>query len=235
MEPGSALSSLRWKGGLEILILFLLILMEIIVCLRSICIGGMKRYALQSAAIEKKKDVQIVITQLRKDHTSSTPVTLHRFMKVLSQKPELVEQEIALCLWIAEAGLPFHCFELDSFKTFCKSIGFAPRSPDTWSSSIIPSMAHVVENQNRTLLNSASSFALAVDGWSDNGKICGAVAHFITPDMECHRQIFSAEEIRANSTNELLSASLFAILQVRSPKQSPRTEPPSQAAPRVLG
>ena len=134
-------------------------------------------------------------------------------MKVLSQKPELVEQEIALCLWIAEAGLPFHCFELDSFKTFCKSIGFAPRSPDTWSSSIIPSMAHVVENQNRTLLNSASSFALAVDGWSDNGKICGAVAHFITPDMECHRQIFSAEEIRANSTNELLSASLFAILQ----------------------
>ena len=78
---------------------------------------------------------------------------------------------------------------------------------------VLLSSHHVVEKQNKTLLHSASSFALTIDGWSEKGKISGAVAHFITPDMQPHRQVFSAEEIRANSTNELLTASLFAVLQ----------------------
>ena len=56
-------------------------------------------------------------------------------------------------------------------------------------------MAHVVEKESNALLHSASSFALTLDGWSENGKISGAVAHFITPDLQSHRQIFSAEEI----------------------------------------
>ena len=51
-----------------------------------------------AAAVEKKKDTQIVLTQLPRYHASTTPTTLHRFVKKLGEKPELVEKEIALCL-----------------------------------------------------------------------------------------------------------------------------------------
>ncbi len=171
-----------------------------------------KVYSAITAALDKGKDFEIVISQLKKDHASSAPSTMHRFVKKLDERPDLVTKEIALCLWIAEAGLSFHCFELDSFKTFCQLVNFNPRSPDTWSQSVIPPMAHVVETQNILLLNQATYFAISLDGWSENGKISGAIAHFITPSLECHRQIFLAEEIRANSTNELLAASLSAVL-----------------------
>ena len=78
-----------------------------------------------TAAVEKKKDIQIVITQLRKDHShsSSLPGTMPRFFASLDKKPGL---PAGVCLSLSASAAPVeHPSSLCKFRALILILGIS--------------------------------------------------------------------------------------------------------------
>ena len=165
-------------------------------------------------AMKHNYNVRATIQDLKQKHAAKEARSLKAFASANLKKPDVVDVEIALNLWIADAGLPYHCFELPSFQNFLSTLN-CPKldSPDTWAQRILPPLAHLIENEVTKELRE-SFISISLDGWDSNsGKVLGAVAHYLSPSLQPKRHLLSVEPLNTNSTGPLLAASLKIQLQ----------------------
>ncbi|KAJ5267673.1 hypothetical protein N7478_010481 [Penicillium angulare] len=124
--------------------------------------------------------------------------------------------EEAILDWIISTCQPFTCVEQPSFRAMLRSVDFEASIPsaDTVSRRLDLRL-DALDGELRTLMASASSIALSLDGWTSQNSLpmLAINAHWMSSAFQQHRACIEFVEITGNHSGENLANIVAAVLE----------------------
>jgi hypothetical protein len=124
--------------------------------------------------------------------------------------------EEAILDWITSTCQPFTCVEQPSFKGMLRSMDFEASIPsaDTVSRRLNLRL-DALDSELRILMDSASSIALSLDGWTSQNSLpmLAINAHWMSSTFQQHRACIEFVEITGNHSGENLANIVATVLE----------------------